>query len=152
MRQRFVMLGLLFCVTVPQRVHAQLSLPDDRSLRVMIAATRATGAADGTPAPILEYCAAVRVLGATLTEALRARRAAISAPADTASAAGCFDGLGDHYRVLQEFRVDGNAAFIKAHVRRGQTRFVEEIVLSGGSDGFIWFVVSRLQRDFVFEH
>jgi len=121
-------------------------------MRAMFGALRATFAADGSPRVELEYCAAARVLGPTVTAALRARRAAMSAPADTTSAAGCFEGVGDHYRVLLAFRVVGDSAFMKAEVGRGRTRFTEEIVLSsGGSGGLMWFVVSRLQRDFVFD-
>jgi hypothetical protein len=153
MRGIALIAGLLLCLAAPRSAGAQLAAADERAMRVMFAAARATGAADGKPEPVLEYCSALRVLGAAVTEALLARRAAMSAPSDTSSNAGCFDGIGDHYRVLREFSVVGDSAFILALVRRGQTSFLEEVVLSsGGSGGLMWFVVSRVQRAFVFEH
>jgi len=152
MRDISLIVGLLLSLAAPRSAGAQLAAADERAMRVMFGALRATFAADGSPRVVLEYCAAARVLGPTVTAALRARRVAMSTPADTTSAAGCFDGMEDHFRVLREFRVVGDSAFIVAHVRRGRTSFHEEIVLSsGGSGGLMWFVVSRVQRDFVFD-
>lgn len=142
--------GVVLLVTTATSAVAQLSPADERSVRIMIAVDRASQVADGTPAPALEYCAAVRVLGATVTETLRMRRLAMTNPVDTSSASACRGGFGEHYRILKEFRMVGDSAFISASVRRGHGRFDEDLILAN-SGGPFWYVARRIQRDFVFD-